>query len=231
MKVLIAEDDANIRLGISEILEDEGYKPIEAADGQEALEQFAAEDIDMVILDIMMPRMNGYDVCRTIRQQNQTIPILFLSAKSEEIDKVLGLELGADDYMSKPFGVKEFIARIRALQRRIQRTTPPPTQQEETVAPFVMKDLEVFPSELRARRGGEQIELSQRDVQILALLHNNIGKVLDRNTIFNECWGMDYFPNSRTLDQHISQLRKKIELDPKQPALIQTVHGVGYRYE
>lgn len=231
MKVLIAEDDANIRMGICELLEDEGYEPVEAADGQEALEQFAAESIDMVILDIMMPRMNGYDVCRSIRQQSQSVPILFLSAKSEEIDKVLGLELGADDYVSKPFGVKEFVARVRALQRRIQRSTPTPSSKAEPVSSFTMKDLEVFPNELRARRGEEQIELSQRDVQILALLYNNIGKVLDRNTIFNECWGMDYFPNSRTLDQHISQLRKKIEHDPKQPDLIQTVHGVGYRYE
>lgn len=237
MKVLVAEDDPNILAGVIEVLEDEGYEPIASRDGAEALLRYHTHQPDFVILDIMMPEMNGYDVCREIRKLDATLPIVFLSAKSEEIDKVIGLELGADDYISKPFGIKEFIARIRAVARRAQRSTPaPPTQPEVTATPdddasFVMGTLEIFPSELRARRDEQVMDLSLRDIKILQVLFANEGKVMDRNTLFNECWGMDYFPNSRTLDQHISQLRKKIEVDPKQPTIIRTVHGVGYRFE
>lgn len=239
MKVLIAEDDDHIRNGIVELLEDEGYQVIPARDGREALQLFQNIPPDFVILDIMMPHINGYDVCRTIRSQYPTLPVVFLSAKSEEIDKVLGLELGADDYISKPFGIKEFLARIRAVSRRSIKTptpsssspSPDPTTSNPTSDRFFLNDLEVIPGELRAKRGQVIIELSRRDVLILALFHRNPGKVLDRNTIFNECWGVHYFPNSRTLDQHISQLRKKIEQDPKSPTIIHTIHGAGYRYE
>ncbi|MEE8450363.1 MAG: response regulator transcription factor, partial [Thermoguttaceae bacterium] len=150
---------------------------------------------------------------------------IFISAKSEEIDKVVGLELGADDFIVKPFGVKEVVARIRAVTRRCCAAR---TKQPES---FRMDDLEVFPGELRARRGEKTIDLSLRDVKILELFHRRRGQVLDRNTIFNDCWGEDYLPNSRTLDQHISQLRKRIEVSPKEPKLIRTVHGAGYRFE
>lgn len=236
LKVLVAEDDPHILAGVVEILEEEGHEAIAARNGEEALERFAKDTPDLAILDIMMPKKNGYDVCRAIRQQDQTLPIIFLSAKSEEIDKVIGLELGADDYISKPFGIKEFIARVRAVTRRSQRSTPTPSAASaslpaSTEAPFVIGDLELFPSELRARRGEDVIDLSLRDVQILQLLFEQKGKVVDRNTLFNVCWGIDYLPNSRTLDQHISQLRKKIEHNPRQPAIICTVHGVGYRYD
>ena len=227
MKVLIAEDDAHTRIGLAEILEAEGYRTVLAADGQEALDLFAREVPDFVCLDIMMPVVNGYDVCRRIRRDDPTVPVIFISAKSEEIDKVIGLELGADDFITKPFGVKEVVARIRAVTRRTLATRaeePPPES-------FTMGDLEVFPAELRARRGETVIELSLREVKLLELFHANPGKVLDRNAIFNACWGIDYLPNSRTLDQHISQLRKRIEPDPANPTLIRTVHGVGYRYE
>lgn len=227
MKVLIAEDDPNILTGICEILEEEGYQPVPARDGQQALDLHAQEEIDFVVLDIMMPRVNGYDVCRNIRKQNPTIPIIFLSAKSEEIDKVIGLELGADDYIMKPFGIKEFLARIRAVSRRCLRAKDSPSQPQA----FWLDDLEVLPGELRARRGEQTIDLSLRDLKILTLLHERPSQVLDRNLLFNACWGVDYLPNSRALDQHISQLRKKIERDPKTPSIIQTVHGSGYRYD
>ncbi len=173
----------------------------------------------------MMPDVSGYDVCRDIRRINESVPILFISAKSEEIDKVLGLEIGADDYIVKPFGVKEVVARIRALTRRSARSRP------VVESGFSIGDLEVLPDELRAHRGKKTIELSLRDVSILKLFANNMGKVLDRDTIFNECWGINYMPSSRTLDQHISQLRKRIERDPKQPVIIVTVHNAGYRYD
>ena len=226
MKVLLAEDDELTRQGLAEVLASEGYLVIQASDGVAALEQFQADPPDFVCLDIMMPGQNGYDVCRSIRSTHPDMPIIFISAKSEEIDKVVGFELGADDFIIKPFGVREVVARIRAVTRRCHVANGINPSKS-----FTMADLTVFPAELRAARGEQTIELSLRDIQILELLHRNAGRVLDRNTIFNHSWGEDHFPNSRTLDQHISQLRKRIEIDPKSPKIIRTVHGVGYRYE
>lgn len=226
MRILVAEDDPHTRAGLIDILENEGYETASAEDGHQAIEQFSSASIDLVCLDIMMPGLSGYDVCREIRRQNEKVPILFISAKSEEIDKVLGLEIGADDYIVKPFGVKEVIARIHAIMRRVRVS-----ENSATMPSFRMGDLEIVPDELRAYRGKKTIDLGPRDVKILDLLHRNKGKVLDRNTLFDECWGLDYMPNSRSLDQHISQLRKKIEHDPKAPSIIRTVHNAGYRYE
>jgi len=173
----------------------------------------------------MMPVMNGYDVCRRIRAKNADIPVIFISAKSEEIDRVVGLELGADDFIVKPFGVREVVARIRAVTRRCLRGAGPLRE-----PPFQMGDLEVIPSELRARRGDQVIDLSLREVGILRLLAENPGQVVGRDVFFNRLWGLDHVPNSRTLDQQIAKLRKRIELDPKRPRLIATVHGAGYRH-
>jgi DNA-binding response OmpR family regulator len=227
MKVLVAEDDRFTRQGLAEILESEGYDVLEAEDGEAALSAFEHGNPDFVCLDIMMPKRSGYDLCKEIRLRSPRVPIVFISAKSEEIDKVIGLELGADDFIVKPFGVKEVVARIRAITRRSQ-TESNGTKHKQ---PFHMGDLEIYPAELRAKRGERVIELSLRDVQLLELLHSRSGQVLDRNTIFNQCWGEDYFPNSRSLDQHVSQLRKRIEADPKSPQIIRTVHGAGYRFE
>lgn len=242
MKVLVAEDDENIRNGLIEILDGEGYMAIAARDGAEAMEKFDTEKPDFVCLDIMMPGMSGYDVCREIRQRDPNIPIIFISAKTEEVDKVLGLELGADDYIMKPFGVREVVARIRAVTRRClqsQRASQSKHNNDDeidltlpaTPHSFKMNDLEILPNELRARRGDKTIDLSLRDVKILELFYQNVGKVLDRHTLFSRIWGLDHIPNSRTLDQHISQLRKRIECDAKHPEIIKTIHGVGYRYD
>ena len=227
MKVLVAEDDQLIRNGLAEILKREGYSVVQAEDGENALELFRLESPDFVCLDIMMPKISGYDACKKMRAARPQIPIIFISAKSEEIDKVVGLEMGADDYIVKPFGVKEVIARIRAVTRRCYAATEEPTS--ESV--FRMGDLEVSPRELRARRGDTTIELSLRDIKILQLLCEHRGEAVHRHTIFDHCWGEMYFPNSRTLDQHISQLRKRIEVSPKDPKIIRTVHGVGYRFD
>jgi DNA-binding response OmpR family regulator len=229
MKILIAEDDANTREGLSEVLAMEGFEVAAAADGVEALRLFREVRPDFVCLDVMMPGANGYEVCRQIRRQDESVPILFLTAKAEEIDKVLGLELGADDYMSKPFGVREVIARIRAIIRRTGAARKPDAAGDE--ADFVMDDLRVVPAELRAYRGDAEIPLSFRDVKLLRLLHERKGRVVDRNTMADKVWGTDYFPESRALDQHISQLRRRIERDPSSPRIIRTVHGVGYRFE
>ena len=226
MKVLIVEDDSLTRDGLSELLNDEGYEVVLASNGEEALARFEAEQPDFICLDVMMPKMSGYEVCRHIRQLNETIPIIFISAKSEEIDKVVGLELGADDFIVKPFGVREVVARIRAVTRRCLGG-----EKSGATEGFSMLDLEVSPAELRARRDGKTIDLSLRDIQILQLLHQRQGQAVDRDTIFQKCWGLQHVQNSRTLDQHISQLRKRIEIEPKSPQIIKTVHGVGYRFE
>lgn len=249
MNILVAEDDVLTREGIVDILSDEGYDVSAAGDGEDALNLFSKVTPDLVILDIMMPKINGYDVCKAIRRQNRLVPVIFLSAKSEEIDKVLGLELGADDYISKPFGVRELIARVRAVYRRYgsgQRVGGHPEAAEDGKGhvggkgkafekdggggSFPLADLTVYPAELRAARKGEDIDLSLRDMKILSVFAANKGKVLDRDLIYNAGWGEAHLPNSRTLDQHISQLRKKIEIDPKNPLIIVTVHTAGYRY-
>ncbi|MFO1351844.1 MAG: response regulator transcription factor [Gammaproteobacteria bacterium] len=227
MKVLVAEDDIHICRGLQDLLEGEGYTTAAAADGDQALTLFAAEKPDFVLLDIMMPKRDGYQVCRDIRRLDAHIPVIFISAKSEEVDRVIGLELGADDFIMKPFGTREVIARIRAVTRRcLIRQEPSAARQS-----FRIGDLDVYPAELRARRGEQAIELSLRDVSILALLHEQRGKVVNRDELYNRCWGRKYLPSSRTLEQHISKLRKAIEHDPRNPEIIQTVHGIGYRYD
>lgn len=225
MRILIAEDDLHTRDGLAEVMRDEGYDVVTASNGQAAIRHFELHRPDCVCLDIMMPEKSGFEVCKSIRLAAPEIPILFISAKSEEVDRLVGFDLGADDFISKPFSVREVIARIRAVTRRTMqsRATSP--------SPFQMADLEVIPAELRARRGDDVIELSLRDVRILEVLYQRKGQPVDRQSLFKHAWGEKYLPSSRTLDQHISQLRKRIEVDAKHPQLIQTVHGVGYRFE
>jgi len=233
MKVLVAEDDALIRAGLAEILEKEGYQVVQAADGDEALALYDSESPQFVCLDIMMPGRSGYDVCRILRQRHQQLPIIFISAKSEEIDKVLGLELGADDFILKPFGVREVVARIRAVTRRYLAGAAQSAGRDSDS--FQMGDLRIEPDELRAYRqtdaGQNSCDLSLRDVAILHCLYRQAGKVVSRQTLFDQCWGRDYLPSSRSLDQHISQLRKRIERHPALPSIIRTAHGSGYRYD
>ena len=225
MKVLVAEDDALTRDALRTILEGEGFAVECASNGLEASARFDAWRPDVVLLDIMMPERNGYDVLREIRRVDQRVAALFVSAKSEEVDKVVGLELGADDYIVKPFGVQEVLARVRAAIRRL------PQSEKGGATPFEMGDLRVVPTELRAYRGDQAIDLGPREVTILQTLWERAGQVVDRDTLFDRCWGYDYFPQSRTLDQTISQLRKRIERDPSSPGIVKTVRGVGYRYE
>jgi DNA-binding response OmpR family regulator len=228
VKVLVAEDDRLTREGLAEVLAREGYGVVTAADGEEALRLYRRERPDFVCLDIMMPGVSGYDVCRELRRADPALPIVFISAKSEEIDKVLGLELGADDYILKPFGVREVVARIRAVTRRYLLARAPAGGPG---APFRMGDLEVVPAELRARRDGGAVDLSLRDVCILRTLYDRRGQVVSRDALFDACWGRHYVPSSRSLDQHISQLRRRVERDPREPRIIRTVHGHGYRFE
>lgn len=226
MKILLADDDAVMLDTLRLCVATEGFDILLAADGEEAFAQWERHRPDLLCLDIMMPKLDGYEVCRRIRAIDGKVPILFLSAKSEEIDVVVGLQLGADDFVRKPFGKHEFIARIRAVLRRGQAAVVAGSGRS---ASFTMDDLTVWPAELRGERGGVSIDLSPRETGILALLHERAGQVVDRDTLLNKCWGMDYFPESRTLDQHIAKLRKRIETDPERP-IIETVRGAGYRF-
>ena len=231
-KILVAEDDPNTRAALVEILRRESYEVAEAADGRQAKCLFDQQPPDIACLDVMMPGLSGYDLCRHFRLSRPRMPILFITAKAEEIDKVVGLELGADDYIAKPFGAKEVLARIRAVARRcLQEPSAGGDVPDLPMNPFKMRELEVMPKQLRARRDGETIELSMRELKILQLLASKPGEVIDRNEMFRVGWEEDHVPNSRTLDQTISQLRKRIEPDVKNPTIIQTVYGVGYRFE
>jgi len=223
MKILVADDDPITLDSLDACLKSEGFEVLLAADGRQALDSWSKHTPDLLCLDIMMPHLSGYDVCRAVRAENPSVPLLFLSAKSEEIDVVVGLQLGADDFIRKPFGKHEFLARVRGALRR--------SQLSNTIRrSFSMGDLAVYPRELRAERAGMEIDLTPREVAILNLLHERSGQVVDRNALLDRCWGIDYFPESRTLDQHIAKLRKRIERDPANPELIETVRGAGYRF-
>lgn len=226
MKILIAEDDIHIRNGLSDMLTSEGYTIITAENGKVALAKYQQEQPDFLILDIMMPELDGYSVCKEIRKSDEHTPIVFLSAKGDEIDKVLGLELGADDYINKPFGIHEVRARIKAIARRCLKT-----KHNSPDKSFQFGDLQVYPAELCAKRGHKTIELSLREIKILMCLWQHKNQVVTRDMLFDYAWGYDHLPNSRTLDQHISKLRKLIEPDPVTPILIKTIHSVGYRYQ
>ena len=223
MKILLADDDPITLDALHACITPEGYTALLARDGREALALWEKGRPDLLCLDIMMPHLDGYEVCRRVRAADAQVPVLFLSAKSEEIDVVVGLQLGADDFIRKPFGKHELLARIRAALRRANARSQPARK-------FTMHDLAVYPLELRAERAGESIDISPREASILSLLHERAGQVVDRDTLLDRCWGADYFPESRTLDQHIAKLRKRIERDPANPEIVETVRGAGYRF-
>lgn len=228
MRILIAEDDAHLRAGLSALLEAEGFQCRATADGEQALAAYRREKADFCIFDVMMPRMDGFELCRTLRADGEDVPIILLTAKGEEIDRVLGLELGADDYVPKPFGPRELVARIRAIKRRISEKEK---AEDPLKGPFKIGDLTVDPTALRAYRDDERFELTRREVQILAVLKARRGQAVSRDELFDQCWGQDYVPNSRALDQYVFSLRHKVEIEPANPQIIETVHGVGYRYD
>lgn len=230
MQILIAEDDANLRAGLDALLRGEGYQCTLTENGSEALAAFKRQKPDFCIFDVMMPELNGFDLCRQIRQLDEQVPIILLTAKGDEVDRVVGLELGADDYIAKPFGTRELLARVKAITRRAKAAAGPDTVNQPQ-ASFTMHGITVDPKTLRAQSGEKTIELTLREIAVLTMLHREAGRVVPRLELFEECWGRRYMTNSRALDQFISQLRQKIEPDPSNPVIIRTVHGVGYRYE
>ncbi len=229
--ILVAEDDRNILTGLIDMLESEGYKATPAMDGEQALKLFENNKFDLVILDIMMPGKSGFDVCRSIRSDDEDLPVMILTAKAEEIDKVVGLELGADDYVTKPFGVRELLARIAALLRRSQRSARRSTGESEGPDRFTIGHAEIDAMQYKARVGEATVDISARELKLLQYFHAYPNEVLSRDRLLAAVWGLEYHGTTRTLDQHVAQLRKKIEPDPGRPRTITTVYGVGYRYE
>lgn len=228
IKILVAEDDANLRQGLIDLLEAEGYQVLAADDGAAALRMFASGRPDLALLDVMMPEKSGYDVCREIRREDRRLPIIMLTAKGEEIDKVVGLELGADDYVTKPFGLHELRARIAAVLRR---SAPAPANGPEAPPLFRIGPAEIDRKGYQLRQGGRSYPLTPKEMKLLEVFFQHPGEVLSRHELLDLAWGIGYFGTTRTLDQHIAQLRKKIEPDPASPRVITTLHGVGYRYE
>ena len=228
-KVLIAEDEKPIREGLIDLLEAEGYKAVPAENGLKAVEIYRSENIDLAILDIMMPEMSGYDVCREIRKNDDLLPIIFLTAKEEEIDKVVGLELGADDYIVKPFGVRELLARIKTVMRRSRNRS-------EASSPSGKKEVFSFGSctvntvKFKLERDSEIFDLSEKEVSLLSYFFEHENEVLSRDHLLDKFWGIEYTGTTRTLDQHIAKLRQKVEKNPAKPEHIVTVHGTGYRF-
>jgi len=232
-KILIAEDDPNIRLGLVATLESEGYDVTAASDGAQALKLFPQTKFDLVVLDIMMPKTSGYDVCRELRAAGARVPVLFLTAKGEEIDKVVGLKLGADDYVTKPFGVHELLARVEALLRRGRSSAAAEAGSGEALPPlFKLGAAEIDRRKFSVSVLGRVTALTARELKLAEAFAARPGEVLTRDALLNAVWGVDYFGTTRTLDQHVAQLRKKIDASGDGAAsCIATVHGVGYRYE
>ena len=221
--ILVVEDDPAIRLGLRKSLGFEGYQVLEAPDGETGLEMVFERRPDLIVLDLMLPRLNGYEVCRTIRKHDASIPILILSAKGLEMDKLTGFDLGADDYITKPFSTRELAARIKAALRRTQSS-------EERAVQFETERIQVDFAGQTLTVDGQDIEVSNREFRLLRYLIENRGRVLSRDQILNKVWGYDYEGTARTIDNFINKLRSKVEIDPTEPELILTVRGVGYKF-
>jgi DNA-binding response OmpR family regulator len=225
-KILIIEDDPHILLGLEEVLKSESFEVAVCNRGDEAIEAFNQHRPALVLLDVMLPGLSGYDICRKLRANKVTTPILILTAKGQEIDKVVGLDLGADDYVTKPFGVRELLARIQALLRR---STNAPASKKVTETPFQIGNASIDPKTFQIRRGKQVDELTAKELKLLQLFHAHPGEVFSRDRLLNEVWGYNYFGTTRTLDQVIVQLRKKLGDNGAEPKHLVTVHGVGYK--
>jgi DNA-binding response OmpR family regulator len=221
-QILIVEDDQHIALGLEEILRSEGFEPLVASRGDEALKLIAAKCPALIILDVMLPGISGFDVCKQLRAAKNNTPVLMLTAKGQEIDKVVGLGLGADDYVTKPFGVKELIARVQALLRRSQPQYEPPSQFKIGASTIDAKTFQI-------RRGKSIEELTLKELKLLQLFIDHPEEALSRDRLLNEVWGYNYYGTTRTLDQTIVQIRRKLADSGPEPRHIVTVHGVGYK--
>ena len=222
-KILVIEDEPDMVMGLKDNLEYEGYAVVTARDGVEGIQLAQKELPDLIVLDLMLPKKDGYDVCKELRAKGMDTPIIMLTAKGQEVDKVLGLELGADDYVTKPFSIREVLARIKAVLRR-KGSRP------QKLESYSFGNVRVDFRKSFAVRNGETIELCHYENEILRLLIANKDEPVSRNRLLDEVWGYDLFPTTRTIDNHIVKLRQKIEDDPKNPTHVVTVHGIGYKF-
>jgi DNA-binding response OmpR family regulator len=223
-RILVVEDDLAILRGLKDNLEFESYEVLTAADGERGYAVLKEQKPDLVILDLMLPRMSGYELCRKVRGEGINTPVLMLTARGEEKDRVAGLDLGADDYVTKPFSVPELLARVRALIRRVELS-----RTGDLPAELYFDDVSIDFKCFEARKAGKIIEMSRKEFGILRLLAARAGEVIRRDELLDEVWGYDQYPTTRTVDNHIALLRGKLEEDPGNPRRILTVYGVGYR--
>jgi two-component system alkaline phosphatase synthesis response regulator PhoP len=222
-RILIVEDEPAMVAGLRDNFEYEGYEVISAHDGVEGLERALKEEPDLIVLDVMMPRMSGLDVCKQLKTQKPSLPIIMLTARGQEVDKVVGLELGADDYVTKPFSIRELMARVKAVLRR---ATPAATAPEV----YRFSDVEVNVRRNEVLRNGARIELSAKEFALLAYFITHPAETLSRDRLLDAVWGYENYPNTRTVDTHIVHLRQKLEPHPEEPRFILTVHGTGYKF-
>jgi two-component system OmpR family response regulator len=229
-RVLVVEDDQTLSGVLKYNLSKEGYAVLNATNGVEALEVARSENPDIILLDLMLPRLDGLEVCRILRKES-SVPILMLTAKSEEVDRVVGLELGADDYMIKPFGVRELMARVRAMLRRRQILKQESAISHADTSMIKTDSIEMDETRHIVLLKGKPLELTPKEFDLLAFLVKNIGQVFKREQLLDKVWGYDYAGDTRTVDVHISWLRQKIEDDPQHPRHLITLRGVGYKFE
>lgn len=225
-KILIVEDDPAIRMGLEDSLAEENYEITSTADGNDGFNKAINEKFDLLILDLMLPNKSGLDITRDLRKQNYTTPIIMLTSKKEEVDKVLGFETGADDYMTKPFSIAELKMRIKAVLRRSSGNHTDISK----IQSFEFGSIKVNVGEHLVTKEGKPVELSAKEMHILAYLFENAGKVISRDDMLDKIWGYDTFPTTRTVDNYILSLRKKIEDDPSNPNHILTIHSLGYKF-
>jgi DNA-binding response OmpR family regulator len=222
-KILVVEDEPNMVVGLRDNFEFEGYEVITARDGVEGLQLALEESPDLVVLDVMMPRMSGLEVCKQLRAQRASIPIIMLTARGQEVDKVVGLELGADDYVTKPFSIRELLARVKAVLRR---TSVLPKELDQ----HTFGDVEVDLRRCRVLRSGKALDVSSKEFELLKYFICHTGETLSRHQLLEDVWGYEHYPTTRTVDTHLVRLRQKLEPNPEQPQYFLTVHGTGYRF-
>jgi DNA-binding response OmpR family regulator len=223
-RILIIEDELPMRTALQDVLEGEGYRVLTAADGESGLRRAIAERPDIILLDIMMPKLDGYAVCAELRRLSNPVPILMLTAKGQVEDRVQGLDAGADDYLVKPFSTEELLARVRAVLRRAQRQTKAPTQ-------LLLGDTTIDLVKQTARRGRKPLHLTAKEIAMLRLMAETPSEPVSRERFLDVVWGYTAFPTTRTVDNHIASLRSKLEQDPNAPRWLKTVHGVGYKLD
>jgi two-component system alkaline phosphatase synthesis response regulator PhoP len=221
-RILIVDDEPEMVRGLEDNLRFEGYQTLAATNGTDALALACREGPDLILLDVMMPQLSGWDVLRSLRRKGLDVPVIMLTARAEEVDRVLGLELGADDYVTKPFSLRELLARVHAVLRR-----PGPRQRAEQ---FAFGDIRLHLRARQAFKAGKEVRLTRKEFDLLRYLVEHRGEVITRDRLLDEVWGYEHFPTTRTVDTHILRLRQKFEKDPERPVHIVTMHGQGYKF-